>query len=474
MKCRLFEEASMTFLQTAKRILPGALVGIAAVISMGAVAAPFDEEQVRRGEYLARAGDCVACHSSEDGTPFAGGHGLSTPIGDIIATNITPSKTAGIGNYSLEQFSAAVREGVRADGKYLYPAMPYTSYSKISDEDIAALYAYFMSAVEPVDSRPPATELPFPFNIRLSMMAWNVLFLDTEPFQLDPQQSDEWNRGAYLAQGLAHCSTCHSPRNMLMAEVKAKGLAGGAVGVWYAPNITSDPNSGIGGWSVEDLVRYMKTGNVAKGQASGPMAEAIDHSLQYMTEADLRAMAVYLKTVPAVSKQGVEKPVYAWQGSEQQEPRARGAAWPDDPNQLSGAQLYDAYCASCHQAEGQGSFDTVLPALHHNTATGRLHTNNLVMVVLQGIERVSEGHEIHMPAFDHELTDQQIATLSNFLLQSHGNPDAEVTVAQVEDLRVGKTNDPDLVLLVRVAMVIGLVLVVLLLVWLFRRHRNKT
>ncbi|MBD7978411.1 c-type cytochrome [Serpens gallinarum] len=463
----------MTIERTKQSIGQHLLASIAVVLSLGAQAAPFDDEQVKRGEYLARAGDCVACHTLEGGELFAGGLRLSTPLGDVIATNITSSKTAGIGNYTLEQFDDAVRKGIRADGKYLYPAMPYTSYAKTTDEDIEAMYAYFMSGVAPVETRPPATELPFPFNIRLSMAVWNALFLDDEPYQPDPSQNAEWNRGAYLAQGLTHCSTCHSPRNFLMAEMSSKDLAGGEVSVWYAPNITSDVNSGIGGWSTEELVHYMKTGNIAKGQASGPMAEAIDHSLQYLTDADLHAIAVYLKTVPAVVQEGIEKPVYAWGSAVNAVHRSRSGAWPENPDEMTGAQLYDGYCAACHQAHGEGTFDTLLPALYQNTATGRPETNNLAMVILQGIHRVSEGHEIRMPGFAHELSDQQIATLSNYLIQTYGNPQAEVTVGQVENLRAGKTSAPDLVLFARVAMVVGVIVLLIVLIALMRRRRRR-
>lgn len=264
-----------------------------------------------RGHYAAILGDCVACHTLPGGEPFAGGVRLPTPVGDIIATNITPS-AAGIGGYSLKQFDAAVRRGVRADGKRLYPAMPYTAYARVSDEDIAAMYDWFMHEVKPSDYRAPVTELPFPFNVRLSMAAWNLLFHDSRSFVPDTAQTDEWNRGAYLVEGLTHCGTCHTPRNLFMAEDASRPLAGGSVGPWSAPDITSSLHNGIGGWSIDELVQYMKTGSMPRSQASGPMAEAVDHSLRYATEADLRAIAVYLQTVPASSRQDSGRAVHAW------------------------------------------------------------------------------------------------------------------------------------------------------------------
>ena len=453
------------------------LSGLLIAASQAITAAPAESEQLSHGEYVNILGDCVACHTVPGGEPFAGGLKLPTPIGDIIATNITPSSTTGIGDYTLEQFDAAVRKGVRADGKRLYPAMPYTAYAKVSDEDIAAMYQWFMNEVEPSDYQPPRTELPFPFNIRISMAAWNLLFLDDEPFTPDASQTEQWNRGAYLVEGLTHCGTCHSPRNLLMAESSTGALSGGAVGAWSAPDITPDPDTGIGDWSTEEIVQYMKTGSIAKSQASGPMAEAVDHSLRYVTDEDLQAMAVYLKSVPAGEREDIDQAVHTWGEQGNQLAEVRGVGWPDDPDQLSGPQLFDAYCAACHQASGQGTPDAVMPALFNNTATGRTQTNNLALVILGGIHWVSEGHEIHMPGFAHELSDQQIATLSNYLLDLYGNPDAQVTSDQVQGLREGTATadgQPDLVLLARIGILVGVIVVVLILAWRVRRRRRRT
>jgi mono/diheme cytochrome c family protein len=310
---------------------------------------------IKRGQYLATAGDCVACHTAAKGKPFAGGLSLATPIGEIFSTNITPSRSAGIGNYTEQQFSDAVRKGIRADGAHLYPAMPYTSYAQVSDEDMKALYTYFMQGVAPVDEHSRDTALPFPFSIRMSMAVWNMMFLDSKPFEADPSKSAEWNRGAYLVKGLAHCSACHTPRNTLMAEDKSLDLAGGSIGGWFAPNITSDANSGVGTWSEQELADYLRTGHaIDKAQAAGPMAEAVDNSLRHLTSADLYAMAVYLKSVPPVHAQADTRPATTWGKPTADVDEVRGVAWPADANQLSGAQLYDGYCASCHQAKGEG------------------------------------------------------------------------------------------------------------------------
>jgi mono/diheme cytochrome c family protein len=428
-------------------------------------------DRIVRGEYLAIAGDCTACHTAPGGKPFAGGLAIPTPVGDIVATNITPSKSAGIGHYTLQQFSDAMRRGIRADGARLYPAMPYTAYAKVTDDDIAALYAYFMQRVGPVDVAPPPTRLPFPFDIRLSMAAWNALFLDPHVFAADPAKSAEWNRGAYLAEGLAHCGSCHTPRNWLMAESSSRPLAGGKVGPWDAPNITSDVDSGIGGWSERDLVSYMHDGAApGKGQAAGPMAEAIDASLQHMTEADLRAIAVYMKSVPAVHDTADTRPRYAWGAAASDVDSIRGVAWPQDRDRMTGPQLYDAWCATCHQFDGQGSFDGKLPPLFHNTSLGRPDSANLVLVMLGGIRRQGEIDELPMPGFA-QLSDRQLATLGTWLVQRYGNPAAKVTDAQVARLRRG--GGPSyLAPIAQAAIGIGAVVVVMVIALLVRRRRR--
>ncbi|SEA60965.1 c-type cytochrome [Paraburkholderia sartisoli] len=454
-----------------------AAAGLAAMCETAHAADPASADNaalLKRGEYLATAGDCVACHTAPTGKPFAGGLPLATPLGNIISTNITPSKTGGIGNYTYGQFSDAVRKGIRADGAHLYPAMPYTSYAQVTDDDMKALYAYFMQGVTPVDEAASASSLPFPFNIRLSMAAWNMLFLDSKPFEPDPSKSAEWNRGAYLVKGLAHCSTCHSPRNALMAEETSQDLAGGAVGPWVAPNITSDANSGVGAWSEAELVSYMRTGHATgKAQAAGPMAEAVDNSLRHLSDADLQAMAVYLKTVQAVHQAGDTQPPATWGKPVSDLEDVRGVAWPADVNQLGGVQLYDGYCASCHQAKGEGASDGGLPSLFHNTALGRSNTNNLVMVMLDGVHRQADTPDMLMPGFAQLLTDQQIATLGNYLLKRYGNVNATVTVDQVRALRAGGESS-SLVGLAR-AGIMAAVLIVLGIVALLvvRRSRRR-
>lgn len=449
------------------------LLGLLAVAPAHPADAP-GAALLHRGQYLAIAGDCVACHTAPGGRPYAGGLPVSTPIGNIIATNITPSTTAGIGHYTEQQFSDAVRKGIRADGKRLYPAMPYTAYAQVTDDDVHALYAYFMHGVAPVDSKPAPTRLPFPFNIRLSMAGWNLLFLDRKPFMPDPAKGAAWNRGAYLVRGLTHCSTCHTPRNLLMAERSSRELGGGMVGSWLAPNITGDTNSGIGGWSKHDIVAYLQLGHArGKAQAAGPMAEAVEHSLQHLEPPDLQAIATYLKTVPAQRDPADTRAIDSWGVAFDGMANQRGTALPDDADQWSGAQLYDAHCATCHQARGEGSFDGGLPPMFRNTATGRANTDNLVMAILEGIRWQTGDSGVHMPAFAEQLNDRQIATLASYLTQHYGNPAATVSAEQVRVLRAGGAPSY-LVALARWAMLAVVLLILVIVLLLIRRRRRRT
>ena len=446
---------------------------LAAVLVAAAPAFAAENSDVERGRYLATAGDCVACHTAPGGKSMAGGLSLASPLGAIYSTNITPSKTHGIGSYTLQQFTDALRHGKRADGANLYPAMPYTAYAKTTDEDIAAMYAYFMQGVQPVDEAPAKqTALPFPFNIRASLGVWNAMFLDATPYKADASQTPEWNRGAYLAQGLAHCTTCHTPRTSLMAEDLKRSLSGGEVGGWYAPNITSHAVSGIGDWTQDELVAYMSGKPVpGKGPAAGPMAEAVDHSLKHLSPDDLKAIAVYIKSVPAVDDGSLKQPADSFGKQTDALDTLRGVDLPKDYNAMTGAQIYDGYCAACHQAQGQGTEGGGLPGLFHNTSLGHANSNNLVQVLLHGIER--HGADTVMPGFADELSDKQITALGNYLLTNYGNPAANVTEPQVAQLRDPATagSSSSFLMLARVGMAVGLVIVLGVIAWLLRRRK---
>jgi mono/diheme cytochrome c family protein len=434
---------------------------------------------VARGRYLATAADCAACHTApHGGAPFAGGYGIDTPLGKIFSTNITPSKSSGIGNYSEEDFARAVRDGVAKDGSHLYPAMPYTAYAKITDEDMKALYAYFMNEVKPDDHKPEKTELPFPFSIRASMAAWNLLFLDKTRFQPNPAKSAEWNRGAYLAEALEHCSTCHTPRNAFMAEDASNPLAGGAVGSWYAPNITSDKVSGIGDWSDAEITKYLKTGNVpGKAQAAGPMAEAVENSLQYLPDENLKAIVAYLKDVPPIASAETKARDTFGRPSTEMEASLRGM--PGQAENENGFHIFSGSCAACHQPEGQGNRH--YPSLFHNTATGGDNPDNLIATILYGVHRKVGDDIAFMPAFGDtasytdRLSDKDIADVSNYVLTTYGNPAVKVSIADVALIREGGEK-PLIVKLAPLALpaIIGVTVIVLALIgWLLLRRRTR-
>ncbi|ARU95449.1 c-type cytochrome [Tatumella citrea] len=435
---------------------------------------------ISRGEYLATASDCAACHTDKGGLPFAGGLKIESPVGTIIASNITPSLTAGIGHYTEQQFADAVRKGIRADGANLYPAMPYTAYSVMTDQDIHDLYQYFMQGVKPVDHPAAETELPFPMNIRMMMKAWNLLFLNDKPFSPDASQSAAWNRGKYLVTGAAHCSTCHTPRGPLMEEESSQFLSGGQVGAWYAPNITSDPQSGIGRWSQADIVQYLRTGNLpGKAQAAGSMGEAVEHSFQHLTDDDLNAIATYIRTVKPVATPENAGSRFMQGDSHDATGKIRGLSQQQvtDAKQ-QGLALFQGNCASCHEAGGQGSRDSYYPSLFHNSVTGAENSNNLIATILNGVNRTTRDGQVFMPGFGHHpndinnLTDEQIASLANYVLTTYGKPSKPVTAAMVATVRQGGPGS-SLVLLARFGIAAGVVVVLILLgFWVVRRKKN--
>jgi fructose 5-dehydrogenase cytochrome subunit len=444
---------------------------------------PADGDLIARGRYLATAADCAGCHSAPGGKPMAGGLPIDSPFGQIFSSNITPSKTNGIGNYTEAQFARALREGVDANGTHLYPAMPYTSYAGIGDDDVRALYAYFMHGVEPVDAATPATQLSFPFSQRWLMMGWNLLFLDNKRFEPVAGQSDAINRGRYLVNVLGHCSACHTPRNFAMAEKPSLALSGGQVGPWRTPNITSDMISGIGGWTQEELVQYLRTGAVAgKGQAAGGMAEAVEHSLQYLSDADLGAIAAYLKATRPIRSPSDTQPAYTYRGSgNAYEPSLRavnqgigyGKPGAGYPALTTGAELYSGNCASCHQTNGGGTQDEAFPGLTHNSTLGRDNADNLVMVILNGLHISTGNTDRLMPGFADELNDEQIAKLATFVMSEYGNPHVQVSAERVAKLRAGGDSPIDALRFAMAAGVLIAAVIVVGAIWRLRRRRAR-
>ena len=444
--------------------------------SAGAQAATPADPLVAQGEYLAKAADCGACHTAPGGKAFAGALAITSPVGTIYSSNITPSKTGGIGLYTRDQFAAALRKGVRRDGANHYPAMPYTAYAMFSDRDIDALYAYFRGGVAPVDVAPPATRLPFPMNIRLSMAAWNLIFFRHRHFQPDPARSAAWNRGRYLADGAAHCSTCHTPRGFLMEERAGLALAGGQVGAWYAPNITSDRTRGIGSWPKAVLIDYLRDG-VAPGRAraAGTMAEAVERSFQYLTAADLDAIATYIETVPPAGKpQASDRFSQGHAGSKLALTRGLASAGADDATR--GAVLFQGNCASCHAPQGQGGKDGYFPSLFHNSATGAANSN-LIATILNGVDRTTARGRAFMPGFGgrpddpNPLSDHDIALISAYVLSQYGAGPTAVTDRDVAIVRQGGPSS-SLVLIARIGLGLGVAAAVILVLVVFRRRRR--
>ncbi|QHJ01260.1 c-type cytochrome [Xylophilus rhododendri] len=466
-----------------KTRLLGAALGLMALAPAFAQTT-FPDELVKRGKYLATASDCIACHTAHHGQPMAGGLVIDSPVGKIVATNITPSKQFGIGAYTEQQFADALRKGVRADGANLYPAMPYTAYANLHDEDVKALYAYFMQGVAAVDKPTEPTSLPFPMNIRASMKAWNALFLQSEPQKDAPEFSIDLNRGRYLVEGAAHCSTCHTPRGFLMQEQGGQKMAGALVGAWYAPNITPDKVSGIGSWSRDELVAYLKTGRLeGKAQAAGSMAEAITNSFSHMTDADLHAMAAYILQLPPVANaadaQGGKSRFEQGQAGNGLS-GLRGDNYAAGMKSKSvGAQLFSANCASCHGYNAQGTRDGYYPSLFHNSATAGANATNLIATILYGVDReTAEGH-VFMPPFGSQvnavtkLSNGDVAHLANYILQEHGNGGLKkVSAADVQTVRAGGPRSP-LITLARFGMGVGVLVLLVLGFWLLRRRSRQ-
>lgn len=354
---------------------------------------------VQRGEYLARAGDCVSCHTAPGGQPFAGGYRIDTPFGPLFAPNITPDDDTGIGRWSADDFWRALHQGVNRRGQDMYPAMPYTFYTRFSREDSDAIYAW-LRTLKPVSQRVDVNQLRFPFDQRWTMAAWRELYFSEGSFKPDPAKSAQWNRGAYLVEGAGHCSACHSPRNALGAIEQDKAFTGASIDGWFALNLTSALHTGLGGWSVQDIASYLKTGSApGRSTAFGPMALVVKNSTSRLSDADLQAMAVYLKDLPANSTLRRNQPA-------------------PDPAKAQGAALYLQYCAGCHQAGGRG-MPNVFPPLAGNGAVVAPDPADVLKVVLHGIP--PQGKYVPMPSFAGVLDDAQIATIANYVRTSWGN-----------------------------------------------------
>jgi len=386
------------------------------------------QAEIDFGTYLSKAGNCTSCHTRENGDAYAGGVAFQTEFGTIYSTNITPDAETGIGEWTLEEFRTALREGERPDGKHLYPVFPYTSYTLMNDEEVAALFAY-LQTLPPVKHTPPENDLRFPYSQRWALGMWKALYFDEGRFVSDADQTDEWNRGAYLVNGPAHCGMCHTPRNFLGAEDDDLALTGGTYTdtidgkslSWSATNLTS-ASSGLGSWSVEDIVSYLRLGVSHRAGVFGPMNEVVVDGTRHLEEQDLRAMAVYLKSLPA---------------SEQ-----RSGSKPDEDTMQRGSLLYDIHCGTCHLPTGLGS-DTTGPPLLGSPVTLAADPASLINITLYGPHppRTAPSTEWdtrawkRMEPYAAILDDEEAAALLSYIRNVWGNSAGEVTSKQVTNQR---------------------------------------
>lgn len=411
-----------------KRILLS--TAFALMLASPAGAAPADLEA---GRAIAIAGDCIACHTVPGGKPFVGGLPMETPIGTIYSTNITPATRTGIGGYSFDDFDRAVRQGIAKDGHRLYPAMPYPSYAKVSDADMRALYAYFMAGVEAVEQPNRDSDIPWPLSIRWPLALWNLTFVSSEPFKPVAGRDEVWNRGAYLVESLGHCGSCHTPRGIGFQE-KALGftdgdkfLAGGVIDGWFAKSLRGDKGYGLGDWSEDEIVRFLKTGRTDRTAAFGGMTEVISHSTQHMSDSDLTAMARYLKSLPAAPGKG-----YA--------PKQGDTTFTDlreGKYGKRGALTYAEYCQNCHRADGNGA-PAIFPALAGNSAVLPDDPASLIRIVLAGGRMPVTGDDLYrafaMPGFA-KLSDAEVADVVTFIRTSWGNNAPPVSAGEVASAR---------------------------------------
>ncbi|MGH8111920.1 MAG: c-type cytochrome [Rhodanobacteraceae bacterium] len=369
--------------------------------------------EVQHGHYLVKAGDCAYCHTANNGKPFAGGRAVPTPFGTIYSSNITPDKDTGIGKWSEADLYHAMHTGVNREGEDLYPAFPYPWFTKVTPDDVKAIKAY-LDTIKPVRQRNRAPDLPWPMSMRSVMAVWNKLYFSEGTFKPDPNQSAQWNRGAYLVEGLGHCGACHTPKNMLGGTKHGDAFQGGHGEHAFAPNLTGGLRDGLGGWSKAEIVEYLKTGSNDKSSAAGPMADEVYYSTQYLSDADLAAMATYLKDMP---KAGANPPQHA----------------ATDNVVMVGGEVYADNCSGCHMRSGEGQ-PGAFPPLKGSAAIQAEKPDTLIRIVLGGAAipaTRSKPTGLQMPAFNEKLSNNQIAAVLSFIRNAWGNRASVVSASAV-------------------------------------------
>jgi mono/diheme cytochrome c family protein len=412
-----------------RRALAGALAAVAALVVAASARAGSDGQdfaRIERGRYLTSVGDCAGCHTDVGGLPLAGGLAVETPFGTVTASNITPDRQTGIGAWTDDQFVRALTRGIRPDGSHLYPAMPYPYYTKVSRDDLLAIRAY-LATVPAVKHKASGDQLPFPLDMRIGMAVWNKLFFTPGPFHLVSGKSAEWNRGAYLVEGLMHCGACHTPKNLAGGDKTGERLQGSPLQGWFAPDLTEAPRRGLQSWSVDDIVTYLMTGHNKFAAAAGPMGEEVALSSSRMNEADLRAVAVYLKDQ---------------RGGDEQSPAPLSAS---DPAMKSGAAIYADECSACHGPRGTGQLG-LFPSLAGAASVQSLDPTSLIRVVLGGTRSAATAvapTAPAMPAFGWVLNDREAAAVLTYIRNAWGNAAPAVGAAQVHEARKALSRQPN-------------------------------
>jgi mono/diheme cytochrome c family protein len=397
----------------------------ALAFAQGPASSSSSADVVKQGEYLARAGDCIACHTQPGGKLFAGGRPMPTPFGTLYSPNITPDDDTGIGHWTADEFYQMMHTGRSRDGSLLYPAMPYGAYTKVTRADSDAIFAYLRS-VPPVHLPNRPHELRFPYNNRELLLGWRTLYFREGEYQADPARSVEWNRGAYLVQGLGHCSMCHTAINALGGSSESKAFEGGLIPMqdWYAPSLTSNKEAGLGDWSIRDIADLLQKGVSNRGAVYGPMAEVVYDSLQYLSDDDVRAMAIYLKSLP---QHGAESP----------NPKSNISREERDLLSQLGSKIYDAQCATCHGKRGEGKLPD-FPPLANNQSIQMTSAVNPIRMVLNGgyaPGTAKNPSPYGMPPFAQSLSDEEVAAVVTFIRTAWGNHGTPVTAKEANSLR---------------------------------------
>lgn len=397
------------------------VIALCSAVASTALAGP-SPELIAYGKALVEAGNCAGCHTADPAKPFAGGKRIDTPFGAVYAPNLTPDRDTGIGAWTDADFVRAVRTGIAPDGSNYYPAFPYPYFTRMTKDDVLAIRAY-LGTLAPVASRNQPPELRWPFGYRGLMRLWNAMYFKPGLFEPDQSKSTAWNRGGYLVTGLGHCGACHTPKNYFGADRDAQALSGNEIGGWYAPRLDGAVRTGLKSWSAEDITEYLQSGRNARSHAAGPMAEVVVNSTSKMSDADVRAIAVYLKSLPPARRETIVTP-------------------PDDAEMRAGQAVYAKLCVACHEADGSGA-PRIYPPLPGNALLQSINPSSTLRIILDGAYSVTTPRAPNtgeMPGYASQLSDQEIAAVTNYIRNSWGNAGLLVTPAQVAKARKREAN----------------------------------